>query len=141
MFQYIVDASLIVKWIDQKNELLLDKAWSIFRQVREGKIALSAPDLLPCEVFNALIRGKQLTGTDLSRAISAYFAFPITLYPINQELAALSARIAEEYTMTFYDAIYVALAIQTHAPLITHNAKHQAKVSGNMVIDLKNWTI
>lgn len=91
---------------------------------------------LPHEVLNALIRGKGLKGRPLEQAVELFFSFPLEYVPTNYGLAAAAALIAEQERLTFYDAIYVALAFERSASLITANPAHQGKFKKIRVIDI-----
>jgi predicted nucleic acid-binding protein len=41
--------------------------------------------------------------------------------------------------MTFYDAVYVALAVELRTPLLTANVRDQGKFAGASVYDIAKW--
>lgn len=133
---YIVDASVAVKWLNQKNEPAAAEALALLQEAITGACLLVSSDLLPHEVLNALIRGKGLNGRPLEQAVELFFSFPLEYVPTSFGLAAAAALIAEQERLTFYDAIYVALAFERSAPLITANPAHQGKFKKIRVIDI-----
>ena len=56
---FILDASVAVKWFNQKDEDLVSNSKNIFTNLLTGEINIIIPELLILEVINALIRGKK----------------------------------------------------------------------------------
>lgn len=127
---FVVDASVAVKWLNQRSEENADRAVALLAAAADGQCHLYTSDLLTHEVMNALIRGKQLTGRMLERAVDVFFKLPITIVATAPPIAARASLIAAEFHMTFYDAVYVALAHERGVPLVTANVKHQGKFPG-----------
>ena len=137
--QYIVDASVGVKWLNQTRENHADKAMALLNVAKAKQCELISSNLLLYEICNVLIRGKRLCQIELWSAIHDFFSLPLRLAVTDEDLALETARLAEEYSMTFYDAIYVALAIEHQAILITENTKDQARVGGHIVRHIKDF--
>lgn len=136
---YTVDASVVVKWLHHAQEEAVTQARMLLQGALEGMYALVSSDVLTHEVGNALLRGKGLTGTALTQAIELFFTFPIELIPADRFFVTAAAAIAEKHRMTFYDAIYVAIAYERRAPLITANMRHQGKFGKQFVLDIATW--
>lgn len=139
MRRYIIDASVAVKWMNQDNEESSKQALSLLQGAVEGRYQLLSCDLLPYEIFNALIRGKKLKGPWIEKALDAFFLLPIETAPLDPTLAASTALIAEQSGMSYYDAAYVALAFQEQAPLLTANIRDQARMKNVTVINIADW--
>lgn len=135
----VVDASVVVKWLNRENELYVEEAKDMLMSAVGGFYTLVVSDVTVHEVFNALIRGKQLKGAMLKEAIETYFLSPLHVVQTSQRIAATAALIAEKDGVTFYDAVYCAVALEYDAPLITANPKHQRSREGIMVISLDQW--
>lgn len=135
----VIDASVIVKWLNRENELSIEEAKDILISAVGGLYALVVSDVTVHEVFNALIRGKQLKGAILKEAIETYFFSPLHVVQTSQRIAATAALIAERDGVTFYDAIYCAIAYEHSIALITANPKHQRSREGIVVIPLDQW--
>lgn len=136
---YVVDASVAVIWLSQKDEPAAEQALDLLKEARVGHVRIISSDLLIHEVGNALIFGKKLTGNVLTEAISAFFELPVDRAVTDHNLATQAAAISEQYGMTFYDAVYLALANQQDAPLITANIRDQGKFPGVVVYDIAEW--
>ena len=134
----VIDTSVIVKWFVTDDELYTKEAEQILKDAVANKIVLYTPSLARYELGNSIVKRK----TNLLSAfdyLETFYKSPITIVDETEELALLTYRIAHEYTLTYYDASFVALAKQENAILITDNTKHQAKVKEAKVVPLKDY--
>ena len=136
---FVVDASVIVKLLNQDREPYTAEAVDILEKAINGSMRLCTSDLAVHEVCNALIKGKGLKGRTLKQAIESFFVLPIGRIMTDLHLAAIATTISEEYNVTFYDAIYMAVAFDLGIPLITANPKHQRPLPQVNVISLEQW--
>lgn len=137
--RFVVDASVVVKWLNQEGEDGSDAALELLRSAHEGRADLYTSDLAPHEVLNALIRGKKLRGRVLEDAVKLFYSLPLTYMPTDFLTAAAAAMIASEHHITFYDAVYIALILDEQTPLITANPKHQRVLPHLPVISVTEW--
>jgi predicted nucleic acid-binding protein len=138
----VVDASVMVKWLNQDRELHTEEAMEILHRGALGRLRLVTSELAFFEVLNALIRGKGLVGNDLEVAVRAVFKLPVRRLPLTLEDAAVAAILCEHRRLTFYDAAYMALARSQLCPLVTANPKDQKNAPGIQVIsvsDARRW--
>lgn len=113
----VVDASVAVKWLVREADS--DKAFAL-RMLR-----MYAPALLVAECGNALcrkVRTGEVASEDAAPRLKALRHAPVTLMP-DQELAQDAVPVAVELAHPIYDCLYVALAVQLDAPLITADRK------------------
>lgn len=136
---FVVDASVILKWLNQDREQHTEEAFDILTHAATSAFFITTSDLAVHEVLNALVRGKGLRERELGEAVENFFALPLRAIATDLHLAAASAILADEYKLTFYDAVYMALAFDLNIPLITANPKHQKSIAGIQVIPLSNW--
>ena len=123
---YVVDASIVVKWL--VHEQWSDEASHLL----EAEATLIAPELLFAEVCNALwavCRRGEIRAQDLADASEALRAAPIGIPFSMRQLAASSARLALDLDHPVYDCFYLALAIQEQYPVVTADARFHGKVS------------
>lgn len=139
--EFVIDASVIIKWLNKDRELLTEQAQDILKKAEERKIFLFTPDLAVYEVFNVLIRAKGLAGELLEQALDSFWKLPLSLFSTDKILSSTAAAISSKTGMTFYDASYVALALNNQQCLITNNSKDQDVVSEVPVISLADWKI
>ena len=115
MNQFVVDASVAVKWY-----LPEEHGDCAARLCRSGTV-LEAPDLLYSEIGNALwkrVRRRELTRDEAGEIVEALSLMPIEVYP-SRLLAAAALQIACEMDLTVYDGLYIATAMLTGACLVT----------------------
>lgn len=137
--RFVVDASVIVKWLNQESEDDAGAALELLRSAHEGRTNLFTSDLAPHEVINALVRGKKLKGHFLEEAVKLFYSLPLTFMPTDYLTAASAAIIASEHNITFYDAVYISLILDEQTPLVTANPKHQRVLAHLPVIPVTAW--
>ena len=123
---YVVDASIVVKWLVQEQSS--DEASHLL----EAEGTLIAPKLVFAEVCNALLavhRRREIGAQDLADATDALRAAPICVPFSMRQLAASSARLALDPDHPVYDCSYLALAIQQQYPVVTADARFHGKAS------------
>lgn len=134
----VVDSSVIVKWINQINEKLLDQADELLADAQSGTITLLAPELSKYEIGNALLN-KRLDLSLAYQSLATVYQLPITFVPETIELSKQTYQIAQQGGITYYDASFMSLAKQNNATLVTDNVKHQGKDSDTKVVALKDY--
>jgi predicted nucleic acid-binding protein len=116
----VVDASVAVKWLfdepdSEKAEALLASAGE------EDDLKLVAPAILPAEVANALWKRMRRGDMDRLKTLETGQRFegicPLLL-PI-EDLVHRALELAIDSRHPVYDCLYVALAEELHADLIT----------------------
>lgn len=128
MTGYVVDASVAVKWL--ADEAFSDEATSL---LTSGS-TLAAPALIYAEVINAfwaMHRRGEISAADLSAAVDTLKAAPIAVPFSMLQLAASAARLATDLDHPAYDCFYLALAIQTHYPVVTADSRFHNRVRGH----------
>ena len=134
----VVDSSVTVKWINQIDEELLDRADKLLVDAQSGSISLLAPELSKYEIGNALLN-KKLDLPKAYQSLGTVYQLPITFVNETEELASQTYRIAQQGSITYYDASFVALAKRENAILVTDNPKHQSRQLDVKVIPLKDY--
>ena len=138
MSNLIVDTSVIIKWLNSENEDLLAQANNILLDAQTGKVILFAPQLSRYEIGNALFK-KKLDLALAQDALGTAYRLPVNFVPETPQLAFETYQAAQNGSMTYYDASFIALAKQEKAALITDNVKHQGKTKKIKVIALKDY--
>jgi predicted nucleic acid-binding protein len=115
----VVDASVAIKWFVPEVH-----AEAARRLLHEG-VTLLAPDLIWAEVANALWRkwrDQELPAEVVGQILADFRRFPLriesgeTLYDVAWPVAQATGR-------TFYDSLYLALALSSGCPLVTADAR------------------
>lgn len=111
----VIDASVAIKWF--VPEIHADAARLL---LREG-IALLAPDLIWSEVANALWRkwrGRELAAEDVEGILNDFRRYPLRICS-GESLYDVAWPVARGSGRTFYDSLYLALAISNGCKLVT----------------------
>ena len=125
MTGYVVDASVVVKWLVLEN--LSEESATLL----ESGATLEAPELVFAEAASALWathRRGDILADDLAEALDALQAAPITVPQSMRQLARAAAQLAVDLAHPVYDCFYLALAIQVHYPVVTADARFYHKV-------------
>ncbi len=136
----VIDSSVIVKWLNSQDEKYLGQADKILKDCEKKKVVLYAPELAKYEVGNAILN----KGLDESLAricLTTLYSLPISFMPLSKKEAGESLGIASNSRITYYDAVFVALAKNIDATLVTDNPKHQTRTTGMKIISLKNYKL
>ncbi|HEY4363121.1 MAG TPA: type II toxin-antitoxin system VapC family toxin [Bryobacteraceae bacterium] len=116
---FVVDTSVALAWCfeDEQTQPVMNL---LDRVTQTGAIA---PSLWPLEALNALLmaeRKKRLDSEHRQRLAGFLRELPITLDTETAEHAwTTTARLAERYRLTLYDAAYLELAQRRRVPLAT----------------------
>jgi predicted nucleic acid-binding protein len=124
MADIVVDASTVVKWyIPEEHH---EQARALRDDFLNGKHDLFAPALMPFEAINALTYSGHYDGERLLEAANSLANYGIDL--VSFESVGPIAEVTITAGITFYDAAYVALAVEQDGIAYT--------ADGNLVEDL-----
>lgn len=120
MTAIVIDASIAATWLlgDEQDELA-DRALSAL----ETRLAL-APLLWRYEMRNVLLtahRRDRLTAAEMDERIAELAALPIEIDAEHDLGAAL--RLARTHRLSFYDGLYLELALRREAALVSLDAR------------------
>ncbi len=135
----VLDASVGVKWFSAKDEDSLPRALDIRDRHVAGDIHIMVPDLFYYEVINALVHKRHIPSEAIQQVIADLFDLGLGAFPVGNAALASSALIARQFTITVYDACYVALARENACPLVTANPRHQRRDLGCQVVPIEEW--
>jgi predicted nucleic acid-binding protein len=116
--EYVVDAAAAVSALGRKD------AVGVAAHKRITQAICHAPHLLDAEVGHVLRRGERTGEISEETARTALRALPEMIdhrYPHTGRLAERAWEL--RHTVTFYDALYVALAQVLNVPLLTSDAR------------------
>lgn len=117
--RYVLDCSVAIKWF--VPETLSDLAERILARHEAGEVALVAPDSIVAEFGHSLrklVIGDALT-LDRSLLILRQFLDMRFERVLAEPLASEALPLAIAHMATFYDALYVALAIREDCRVLT----------------------
>lgn len=116
---YLVDTSVVVKWVHTEGESDLEAARRLLTAHRSGTARLLVLDLGVYELGNVLTRALRLPAAvvsqqlDLLHRLCSPFVHPAPSWHTE------AARLAERHGLTFYDASWAAAADALGCPLVT----------------------
>jgi predicted nucleic acid-binding protein len=117
----VLDASVAAKWLVWAGEPFEAEAMALLKQRNEGQIDFVVPDLFWAEIGNVIWKAAHRGRCSLDQAgesIRALQAYDLTTTP-SGELLPEALHIANQYGRSFYDSLYVALAVSLGVTLIT----------------------
>lgn len=131
MSTVVVDASVIVAlYVD---EPLSAAARAALLRCREAGDDLHAPDLILVECANALWKRVRRDELDRDSAMKAITDFSnledLDRHPLDAQLLPPALSLAIAHTLTAYDAVYAALAIQLGGTVITGDSRFVERAS------------
>jgi predicted nucleic acid-binding protein len=130
----VPDASIILKWAFQSsNEEGRDKALDILTFWLAGKGEIMLPKLWVFEVGNVL----GLKNTQFAQEIMEIFiGYRFPEHETTLELCRETFKLMNQYRVTFYDAIYHAVALLKKGTMITMDKAYYRKAAkaGNVVM-------
>jgi predicted nucleic acid-binding protein len=118
----VIDSSALIKYLTKEEN------WQkIENHIKEGCVTL---DLAITETANALIKKTLKNEVDIKTAkqIIAHLYKIVKIMPQTEQFEK-ALEIATKHKITIYDALFIALAVNTNQPLITSDRK-QAETSG-----------
>jgi predicted nucleic acid-binding protein len=118
----VVDACVAAKWLlPAAGEALLDQANHLIERHVRRELLLLAPDLIEAEIGNILwkaVRRNRVRPADATNSLRRFTELGIQTIPTSG-LLDRSLQIAIDCDRSFYDSLYVALALATETELIT----------------------
>ena len=131
MTAFVVDASVVIKWVVQEEGS--DAAIRLIERP-----TLSAPDLLIPECANILwkkVRRGELTRDEAVLAAELLMRADIELVP-TRALMPTALRLAVDLDHAAYDCMYLALAVDQGQAFVTADGKFARLVAGARQTDL-----
>jgi predicted nucleic acid-binding protein len=120
----VIDVSVAAKW-SLRDETLVEEAVALLNSHGRREIELIVPDLFWAEFGNILwkaIRRSRCTPAGAEANIAAVKDLNLTTVP-SSGLIEQAFKIATRFNRTVYDSLYVALAVESRAQLITADEK------------------
>jgi predicted nucleic acid-binding protein len=117
-----VDACVAAKWVlPAAGEELLDQANRLIERHVKRDLQLLAPALIEAEIGNVLwkaVRRKRISSADAETSLRRFSELGIEIVPTSG-LIERSLQITISCDRSFYDSLYVALALATRTDLVT----------------------
>jgi predicted nucleic acid-binding protein len=129
MKKYVVDASIILKWVlEKENEPDHDKAAGLLHTWVSGVVGIAAPGLWTYEVANIL--GRALPD-EADQKMKLLLDLKIEAVDCSEQMIRQCFTWMKEHQVTFYDAVYLAAAYAIDAVLLTSDEKFCEKMKND----------
>ncbi len=115
----VVDTSVFIKWFKTRDEDLLEEARALLEEIDTRPLEVHAPALLLYEVGNILLLKTRLGSSGLEEAVDHLETLPLIVAPPAAPLLKRAARLGRQLALTFYDASFLALAVELDCPYVT----------------------
>jgi predicted nucleic acid-binding protein len=118
----VVDACVAAKWVlPAAGETLLGEAHRLIERHLRRDLQLLAPTLIEAEIGNVLwkaVRRKRISPAEAANSLRRFTELGIQSIPTD-DLLERALQIAVDCDRSFYDSLYVALALATNTDLVT----------------------
>ena len=119
---YVVDASVAAKWLlPAAGEGFVTQANQLLSLHVGRELQLLAPDLIWAELGNILwkaVRRDRISRSHAEDCLEQFRDLDLEIIPA-EDLMVPALQIATAYDRSFYDSLYVALALQANAEFLT----------------------
>ena len=134
----VPDASILLKWaFDTPDESYKHKAVSFLNAWIDGKCEIVLPKLWSYEVGNVLMMKMPEQAHEV---MEIFLGYDFTEYDMSLELCKETFQLMQRYSVTFYDAVYHALAFLQKGRLLTADESYCKKVRDmKYVMSLRDW--
>jgi predicted nucleic acid-binding protein len=143
MPRYVVDASVIAKWV-LPGEPYEENALRLKNDSVIGLVELHSPEILRCELGNILwkaFRASRLLSGNAFEALNAISAMRVNLHQQDWTNIIEAYRIATKLGLTVYDATYIRLGDLLGIPFLTADESvwKIARASRHQVVHLRDY--
>ncbi len=118
MISVVCDTSVVLKWFHVDGEADVADAHALLAAHRSGRVIATVLDLTLYEIGNVLLRSLRWPAERVASQLDDVLAICSPLTPSITELH-VAAELAHRHTLTFYDAVYAAVATGRSALLAT----------------------
>ena len=131
---YVVDASVGVKWFVREREADREVALALRQRHIEGATRMIVPELFLLEVPNAIKTGRKSTEEELAEVLTTLADLDVQVEQHTQRVLRKTNAVAWAYKLTWYDAVYVALAETLGFPCVTADEALLRKMKGHSIV-------
>lgn len=119
---WILDASVAIKWFFT-DEPGRDQALLVLQELTENPDEFLVPAFFFYEISAVLTRRSKFDKKMVKESLTALYQMGIATVDLGEELTQKALDIACKYKISFYDAIYVALARMMKCTWLTADQK------------------
>ena len=115
----VVDTSVFIKWFKTRDEELVEEARRLLSDVEVRSLEVHVPGLLLYEIGNILLLKTSLDSAGLEDALHHLASLPLKVAPPIIPLLIRAAQLGRALELTFYDASFLALAVELDCLCVT----------------------
>lgn len=131
---YVVDASVGVKWFVREREADREVALALRQRHIEGATRMIVPELFLLEVPNAIKAGRKSKEEELAEVLTTLADLEMQIERHTPRVLRKTNAVAWAYKLTWYDAVYVALAETLGFPFVTADQALLRKMKGHSIV-------
>ena len=135
--KWVIDASVAAKWfLPPKDEQLVPEALSLLQGYKNASVQLVVPDLFWAEFGNVLCKAvrRGRCSRSVAEAAIAELAAESLVTISSEGLLDNAFNIASDFNRSFYDSLYVALAVAARVQLVTADKKLVNALAGRFPV-------
>lgn len=132
---WILDTSVAVKWFftDEPGH---SKSKEVLGKLVENPDIFAVPSLFFHELTAVLIRKSKFEKLFVNEALAAIYELGIPSFDIDENLSGEAMALACRYHVSYYDALFVALAKIVKGRWLTTDDKARKKIPGDFTAHL-----
>lgn len=119
----VLDASVVIKWFKDEDEEYVNPALDIQEKKLSGEVEIIIPDLLILEVLNAFLTKPGFTREDITAIKESIIKMNMKVVCPGSKILEETIIIAKKNSLTFYDALYIAITDENDAILYTEDTE------------------
>jgi predicted nucleic acid-binding protein len=127
---FVLDASVLLKWF--MEEPGSEAALGLKRRYLEGELAIVIPDLAVYEVSNVLRFKRGIPEVEVKATMQAFWRLDLEIVAPTESLLDDAIHFSFTTGLSLYDCVYLALARELDAVLITADA-HLHRAASKLV--------
>lgn len=129
--EFVIDASVAAKWF-LSDEDDVDHARRVLDDLVSGIIRIAAPEQILAEIGSTLTVAASSTRNRIQQeaaraGYSRFLALPLDTVPI-RDLGSEAYDVSQQFSCSFYDALYLILARRRAIPFINADRKLQDRI-------------
>jgi predicted nucleic acid-binding protein len=133
----VVDASVAAKWLlPAAQESLVEQATHLLALETEGSADFIVPDLFWPEIGNVLwkaVRRERVTPTQAEESLTTALSWAFDTIP-SRHLLNQALEIGLKHQRSFYDSIYLALAVSQRIEFVTADERLANAVAAHLPV-------
>ena len=116
--QVVLDTSVVIKWV-RSGEEDREQALQLRKNYLEGELAIAIPDLLLYELANVLRFKPSAVKENVRKVVNSFLDLGLAVIEPSPVVLHEAIELSFEYDVTFYDALFLAIAENLRYDFVT----------------------